>query len=78
MVALIGLGEYGDITDCQERLVRPERVFEPRVERTAFSDRLFQRWIEAQEALLPVTEALTRDVREGFGAEIKRTGRNDG
>jgi hypothetical protein len=39
---------------------------------------LFQRWVEAQDALLPLTESLTRDVREGFGAEIKTTGRKDG
>jgi len=70
MVALIGLGEYADITECQERLVRVERVFAPRVERARFYDRLFQRWIEAQEALLPLTQALTRDVREGFAADF--------
>jgi xylulokinase len=78
MVALIGLGHYADITECQERLVRPERVFEPRKERAGFYDRLFQRWIEAQEGLLPLTEALTRDVREGFGAEFETAGRKDG
>jgi hypothetical protein len=40
------------------------------VERARFYDRLFQRWIEAQEALLPLTQALTRDVREGFAADF--------
>lgn len=78
MVALVGLGEYADTAECQERLVRLDRVFEPRKERARFYDRLFQRWVEAQDALLPLTESLTRDVREGFGAEIKTTGRKDG
>lgn len=78
MVALVGLGEYADTAECQERLVRLDRVFEPRKERARFYDRLFQRWVEAQKALLPLTESLTRDVREGFGAEIKTTGRKDG
>jgi xylulokinase len=71
MVALVGLGEYGDISECQERLVSVERSFEPRGNRAGFYDRLFQRWIEAQKALLPVTQSLTRDVREGFAADFR-------
>jgi xylulokinase len=66
MLAMIGLGEYADIIECQERLVRVERVFEPRRDPAKFYDRLFERWLDAQRALLPVTQALTRDVRKGF------------
>ncbi len=69
MVALIGLGEYADIDECQERLVRVARIFQPREDRAGFYDRLFQRWIEAQQALLPVTQSMMRDVREGFAAD---------
>jgi xylulokinase len=70
MVALIGLGECANLNDCQVRLVGVERIFEPRKQNVRFYDRLFQRWIEAQKALLPITRSLTRDVREGFAAGV--------
>jgi xylulokinase len=65
MVALIGLGDYAGIEECEERLVAVERVFEPRPNRGAAYDRLYRRWIEGQKNLLPVTLDLTRDAREG-------------
>jgi xylulokinase len=70
MVALIGLGEYADINECQERLVRVERIFQPKEDRAGFYERLFQRWLEAQKALLPVTQSMMMDVREGFTADF--------
>jgi xylulokinase len=65
MVALTGLGDCAGLEECEGRLVEVEQVFAPRSDRCEVYDRLFQRWIESQGALLAMTRALTKDAREG-------------
>ena len=65
MVALVGLKIYSDLDEVQKRFVRIDRAFEPRKDRTGIYDHLYSRWLETQEALLPLSCALTRDVRAG-------------
>ena len=59
MVALRGLGRFTGLDQAQENLVRVERVFSPNEGRAAFYDRLYPKWREAQQLLLPLTRHLT-------------------
>ncbi len=78
MVAFTGLGDHANLKECQETLVRVDRIFEPRRERKAFYDQLFKRWIEAQHVLSPLSRAMTRDVREGWDTHRStKEGRNN-
>jgi len=70
MVVLTGLGEYSRLQECQEALVRVERVFEPRKERKDLYERLYERWIETQNTVVPLSRAMTRDVRKGSVTRI--------
>lgn len=66
MIALMGLEICSDLEEGQRRLVHVDRIFEPRKNRVDVYDRLYSRWVESQDALLPLSCALTREVRDGL------------
>ncbi|MCG2776247.1 MAG: hypothetical protein L6406_11255 [Desulfobacterales bacterium] len=70
MVALVGLGEFSSIAECQNAMVHTERAFEPRPEQAEAYNQIYRRWLDTQNALLPVSCALTRDVREGLTVRL--------
>lgn len=70
MLALVGLGEYSNIDECQKQFVKIERIFRPRPERTAIYDQLYKRWIETQKHLLPLSRHLTQDVANGVSMRL--------
>ncbi len=60
MIALAGLDRSLSLERLQEDLVRVERVFQPRADRAKAHDLYYPFWLEAQQALLPLSERLSR------------------
>ncbi len=72
MIVLAGLDRSLPLARLQEDLVRVERVFEPRTGRVEAHDRYFPVWLEAQKALLPLSERLTRTSAQTGGDRLDR------
>ena len=60
MIARAGLDRSLSLDRLQEEMVRVERIFQPRADRAKAHDLYYPLWLEAQQALLPLSERLSR------------------